>query len=125
MSRWAPVRAFVLRAWSAVGHVLAGGGTRAVRRRELESTEWVAVEDDVPEALGEMFCDLLSKAGIPVLVRDAGGALGRGALGGVPTSIRLLVPAERAAEAREVLDSDNASSDEGVRDGSDGGEETR
>jgi hypothetical protein len=125
MSRWAPVHAFVARARAAVERLIATTDHRAGQPVRVAPTEWVDVETDVPAALGALFQDVLSQAGIPVMLRDAGGTLGRGALGGVPTNIRVLVPAERAAEAHELLDSDGANSGEGVGDGRDDGEESR
>lgn len=125
MSRWAPVHVFVTRARAAIDQLKAARGPRSGQTVRVAPIEWVDVETDVPAALGAMFQDVLNKAGIPVMLRDAGGSLGRGALGGVPTNIRVMVPEERAAEAHELLDSGGDDAGDRVGDGRDGGEESR
>jgi hypothetical protein len=85
--------------------------------RPLDGGAWVAVASDVPQALGEMFVDVLRQQGIPARLTSLG--VGSGALGGVPLSAQVLVPAERAAEARELLraDGDDAGGDHPRADG--------
>lgn len=58
----------------------------------------VEVEGEVPLAMGMMLRDLLGQRGIPALLRDSG--IGRGALGGAPNLVRLMVPSAYADKAR-------------------------
>jgi Putative prokaryotic signal transducing protein len=76
--------------------------------------EWVAVEAEAPAAMVEMYRDVLHQHGIPALVEQLG--VGRGALGGVPTDVRLLVPAGSAAAARALLGREDDELGEGPDD---------
>jgi hypothetical protein len=60
--------------------------------------DYVEVEGEVPLPMGVMFRDLLRQRGIPAMLRDSG--VGRGALGGAPNLVRLMVPATYADQAR-------------------------
>jgi hypothetical protein len=95
---WGFVRAVVHRLWSH------GDDTRALANRDTasESEEWVPIASEGPAPLLEMYRDLLSKNGIPAMLRSEGA--GRGAMGGAPTMAGLLVPARYAPAARELLD---------------------
>jgi hypothetical protein len=66
------------------------------------SGDWVAVASERSAIVPEMYRELLARHGIPAVVYGA--ALSSGALGGIPTSVRLLVPADRVAAARTLLD---------------------
>lgn len=59
--------------------------------------------------MGSIYMQVLQQAGIPALTRQDGA--GAGAMGGAPTGVSLLVPAERLAEARELLDAGVATSE--------------
>jgi hypothetical protein len=52
---------------------------------------------------------VIQQAGIPIVARQDGA--GAGAMGGAPTGVSLLVPEERLAEARELLDAGVATSE--------------
>jgi hypothetical protein len=54
--------------------------------------------------LPEMYRELLAQHGIPSVI--SGSPVGGGTLGALPTNVRLLVPADRAAEARSVLNTE-------------------
>jgi hypothetical protein len=77
--------------------------------------DWVVVDSATPPALAAMYQDVLRQHGIPAVVRSEG--VGRGAMGGVPMDVRLLVPAEHAAEARELLRGDDGVESERIEDG--------
>jgi Putative prokaryotic signal transducing protein len=89
---------------------LRPNGQPGVPARASAAMQWVAVESDSPPALAEMYRDVLTQHGIPAVVQSQG--VGRGAMGGVPMNVRLLVPAQHAADARELLRGDD-NSDEG------------
>jgi hypothetical protein len=55
----------------------------------------------VPTPLAEMYADVLRGQGVPVMLRTSGA--GRGALGGVPVAVDVLVSAEEAVRARDIL----------------------
>jgi hypothetical protein len=76
--------------------------TLLARAPSRVSGEWVEVVGETPASLVAMYADLLRQRGIPAVARDSG--VGRGALGGAPTFLRLLVPAGCAAEARAAID---------------------
>ena len=106
MRRWSIVRSVVNRLWPR------GANGRAPVRRDSrrETEEWMLVVADGPAPLLEMYRDVLSKNGIPAMLRSEGA--GRGALGGAPTLVRLLVPASCERSARELLELDGSDVDD-------------
>lgn len=86
------------------GRELTPRGARS--RADQSGPMWVVVESVPSAALGAMYTDLLHQNGIPVQAREWGA--GSGAFGGVPVGVRLLVPAEQLAAAREILGVDEA-----------------
>jgi hypothetical protein len=56
-------------------------------------------------ALPEMYREVLAQHGIPSVVY--GSAVGSGTFGPIPANVRLLVPADRVAEARALLSAGN------------------
>lgn len=68
----------------------------------LPRPKWRVLESVASPAMGSIYMQVLQQAGIPTLTRQDGA--GAGAMGGAPTGVSVLVPAERLAEARELLD---------------------
>lgn len=76
------------------------GGLREPRHRPRP--RWQVLESVASPAIGSLHRQVLQQAGIPVLTQEWGA--GSAAMGGASTGVRLLVPEDRLAEAREVLD---------------------
>ncbi len=81
------------------------GRVRAMLAPSSTGGEYVEVEGEVPLAMGVMFRDLLGQHGIPAMLRDSG--VGRGAMGGAPNLVRIMVPMVYADEARWWLAPEN------------------
>lgn len=107
MNLWRRLRAF----W-ARGAAPSPSGTEVARRdRDGADAERTVVVAEVPLPLAEMYADLLRAHGLPAMLRSGGA--GRGALGGAPVMVQVLVRAEVAAQAQEVLGvSDDEQSDD-------------
>lgn len=90
-------------------------GRRTTADQTPATVEWVVVDSATPPALAAMYQDVLRQHGIPAVIQSEG--VGRGAMGGVPMDVRLLVPAEHAAEARELLRGDEGDESERIVDG--------
>ena len=80
----------------------------ATTPKSRRTPQWEVVESVASPALGSVYVQVLRRAGIPVLTRDWGA--GAGAMGGVSTGVRVMVPADRLEEARTVLDAGMADS---------------
>lgn len=99
------LRSFSKRVWTRLGTYVPGPGRAPASLPAHVSRGWVAVASDMSPALPEMYRDLLAQHGIPSVVY--GSAVGSGTLGAIPANVRLLVPADRAAEARALLSAGN------------------
>lgn len=75
---------------------------RAIAPLTPREPTWEVVESVPSPALGSVYVQVLQQAGIPVLTREWGA--GAGAMGGVSTGVRVMVPKDRLGEARAVLD---------------------
>jgi hypothetical protein len=95
------VRSFTKRIWTRLGKCMPGPGHTPATIPARVSRDWVAVFSDMSPALPEMYRELLAQHGIPSVVY--GSAIGSGTLGAIPANVRLLVPADRVAEARALL----------------------
>jgi len=87
---------------------LRGGSDQglAPQKQPASRRGWVVVGSYSSAPIGAMYADLLEQAGIPVLRKEWGG--GSAMLGGVPVGVSLLVPQERLAEAKEIVEGDEA-----------------
>lgn len=74
----------------------------AVTPKAQPKPRWEVVESVASPALGSVYVQVLQQVGIPVLTREWGA--GAGAMGGVATGVRVMVPEDRLEEAHAVLD---------------------
>lgn len=81
----------------------------AIAPKSRPKPRWEVVESVASPALGSVYVQVLQQAGIPVLTREWGA--GAGAMGGVSTGVRVMVPEDRLEEARAVLDAGMADSE--------------
>lgn len=84
----------------------------AITPKSRPKPHWEVVESVASPALGSIYVQVLQQAGIPVLTREWGA--GAGAMGGVSTGVRVMVPEDRLEEARAVLDAGMADSEADV-----------
>ena len=84
----------------------------AITSKSRPKPRWEVVESVASPALGSIYVQVLQQAGIPVLTREWGA--GAGAMGGVSTGVRVMVPEDRLEEARAVLDAGMADSEADV-----------
>ena len=84
----------------------------AITPESRPKPRWEVVESVASPALGSVYVQVLRQAGIPVLTREWGA--GAGAMGGVSTGVRVMVPENRLEEARAVLDAGMADSEADV-----------
>jgi hypothetical protein len=86
---------------------------RVAQRSRPPRVEWVLLESVGSAPLAGMYTDLLRQAGIPVRLEQWDP--GSGAFGGLPVGLRLLVPMEMLAAAREILQIGDSEPDVGER----------
>ncbi len=70
---------------------------------EQREKRWEVVDEVMSQGLGEVLRGLLEAEGIPALLSQEGAGRAIGLTGGLLGRVQILVPAQHAARAREVL----------------------
>jgi Putative prokaryotic signal transducing protein len=96
------VRPFSRSAWSWLMRHLRDSRRASSAVSAPAARGWVEIVSGASPALVEMYRDVLDQHGVPSVASSRG--IGPGALGGVPTEVGLLVPADRVSEARKLLE---------------------
>lgn len=96
------VHLFSRSAWSWLMQHLRGLRRASSAVSVAAARDWIEIVAGESPALVEMYRDVLGQHGIPSVASSRG--IGPGALAGVPTTVGLLVPADQAGEARELLE---------------------